>query len=400
MTRSFGLAALLLLVSLAIAPGVEAQGSGEIVGRLRAATPGSNLPVGLAVRLDGFRQSDRLPTSEVMVGADGSFVFSDIAAGGEYAYLISFEAEGVRYSSDILQVVADERTTVEIDVFAVTETDPGIRFQSLTRLLRRQTADTLSVVEVAEVHVPGDRAYLPVQQPGSPPPLRFGVPDGAFNLQPVAGFGPGDAVIGGPGFAVFAGMQPGATTLVYGYQLALEGGAVAFDWAPALNTDVAILLVESGPLTTTVSGLEARGDDAFGGTSVQRWQKNGVAARQSFTVRIADTSLPDIVRAIRATTADRWALFATGPAVLTALAVTIWRRGWRRRTTTDPMAQAAELLAELRTLGVSREAEDLEHRAATKHSLVALLERHPNVLGHLRRTGQSSHETSSDSSHE
>ncbi len=396
MKRALGLAAVLVLMAVVGLAGVQAEGSGEIVGRLRPATPGAALPSDLVIQLDGFRQTDRLPTSEAAVGADGLFEFPDVAAGGEYAYLVSFESEGVRYSSDVLQVAAGQQTAVEIDVFAVTEMDPGISFQSLTRLLRRQTADTLSVVEVAEVHVPGNRAYLPVQQPGSPPPLRFGVPDGAFNLQPVAGFGPGDAVIGGPGFAVFAGLQPGVTTMVYGYQLALDGGTVAFDWAPALNTDIAILLVETGQLTSTITGLEARGDDSFGGNQVHRWQKENVAARESFAVRITDTSLPGIVRTLRATTTDRWAIFASIPAVIAGLALVIWRRGWRRRPATDPAAQAAELLAELRTLDASTEADMQERRAATKHALVALLERRPDVLGDLRRTSRTSRESSPD----
>ncbi len=389
------MAALFALAIVGVS-GVQAEDSGEIVGHLRPATPGAALPSGLVVQLDGFRQTDRLPTSETAVGADGAFAFTDVAAGGEYAYLISFESEGVRYSSDILQVEAGVATPVEVDVFAVTETDPGIRFQSLTRLLRRQTADTLSVVEVAEVHVPGDRAYLPVQQPGAPPPLRFGVPDGAFNLQPVAGFGPGDAVIGGPGFAVFAGLQPGVTTLVYGYQLALDGGTVAFDWAPALNTDVAILLVEAGPLAPTISGLEARGDDSFGGTRVHRWQANDVAASQAIGVRIVETSLPGIVRTLRATTADRWALVATGPAVAVAIAIVIWRRGWRRPPAADPAAEAADLLAELRALDASNDSDAPDRRDAARQSLLALLERRPDVLGDLRRSGQSSRETSPD----
>ena len=393
MKRALGLGVALVVLAILGTASVRAEGSGEIIGRLRPATPGVALPSGLVVRLDGFRQTDRLPTSETAVGADGAFVFADVAAGGEYAYLISFEAGGVRYSSDVLQVAAGERTAVEIDVFAVTETDPGISFRSLTRLLRRQTADTLSVVEVAEVHVPGNRAYLPVQQAGSPPPLRFGVPDGAFNLQPVAGFGPGDAVIGGPGFAVFAGLQPGLTTMVYGYQLALDGGTVAFDWAPALNTDVAILMVETGPLTTTVTGLDARGEDAFGGTRVLRWQKNGVAARQSFGIRIADTSLPGIVRTLRATTADRWAIIATVPALVAGLALVVWRRGWRRGPATDPAARAAELFAELRSLDASNDSDAPERRAAAKHALLALLELRPEVLGDLRRSGRSSRET-------
>ncbi|MDE2868164.1 MAG: hypothetical protein OXR64_12465 [Chloroflexota bacterium] len=396
MKRALGVGIALAVLAIVGVSGVRAEGSGEIVGRLRPATPGAALPSGLVVKLDGFRQTDRLPTSEAAVGADGLFVFPDVAAGGEYAYLISFEAEGVRYSSDVLQVAAGEGTAVEIDVFAVTDTDPGIRFESLTRLLRRQTADTLSVVEVAEVHVPGDRAYLPVQQPGLPPPLRFGVPDGAFNLQPVAGFGPGDAVIGGPGFAVFAGLQPGVTTMVYGYQLALEDGEVAFDWSPALETGVLILLIESGPLSSVVTGLEPRGDDSFGGNRVQRWQAQAVDARHSVGVRVTETSLPGIVRALRATTAERWALAAAVPAVIAGLALVIWRRGWRRQPATDHSAQAAELLAQLRTLDASEDSDAPERRAATKRALLALLESRPDVLGDLRRSSRSSSHASPD----
>ncbi|MCY3748201.1 MAG: hypothetical protein OXG64_02800 [Chloroflexi bacterium] len=396
MKRALGLVAALFVLAIVGVAGAQAQASGEIVGRLRPATPGAALPSGLVVQLDGFRQTDRLPTSEVAVGADGAFVFADVAAGGEFAYLISFEVEGVRYSSDVLQVAEGEPTAVEIDVFAVTETDPGISFRSLTRLLRRQTADTLSVVEVAEVHVPGNRAYLPVQQPGSPPPLRFGVPDGAFNLQPVAGFGPGDAVIGGPGFAVFAGLQPGVTTMVYGYQLALEGGEVAFDWSPALETDVLILLIESGPLSSAVTGLEPRGDDSFGGNRVQRWQAQAVDARHSVGVRVTETSLPGIVRALRATTAERWAMAATVPAVIGGLALVFWRRGWRRQPATDHSLQAAVLLAELRTLDDSEDSDAPERRAAAKRALLALVESRPNVLGDLRRGSRSSARGSPD----
>ncbi len=386
MRRGIGLIATLVLLALASVAGAQAEGSGEIAGRLNPATPGSALPEGLVVQLDGFRQAERLPTRETSIDADGVFEFGDVDGGGEYAYLVTLQAEGVRYSSDVLQVLTGERTEVEIQVFAVTEQDPGMTFKSLTRLLRRQSADTLSVVEVAEVQVPGDRAYLPVQQPGLPPPLRFGVPDGAFNLQPVAGFGPGDAVIGGPGFAVFAGLQPGVTTLVYGYQLALQGGEVAFDWSPALNADTVILLVESGPLSATVAGLDASGDDAFGGIEVRRWQANEVSASHTVSVRLSETSLPGIVRALRATTTDRWALVATGPAVLSALALVIWRRGWRRAPAGDPSARAAELLADLRALDTPEDSAASERRMETKQALMALLERQPGLLSNLQRT--------------
>ncbi len=381
---ALGLAALLALL-LGSAGSLRAQGVGAIAGRLTAGSAGAALPAQLTVHLDGIRQSDRLPTRETAAAADGSFRFEDVAAGSEYAYVVSLTAEGVRYASGVLYVEAGASTDVAIEVYAATERDPGVTYRSLTRLLRRQTADTLSVVEIADVHVPGDRAFIPVQQPGLPPPIRFGVPDGAFGLQPIAGFLTSEVVIGGPGFAVFAGLHPGTSTLVYGYQLALDGGAIAFDWTPSLDAGVVVLLVEEGPLVAEVAGLAAHGPDAFGGTRVQRWQASGVAGGSRVSVKVTDTSLPGALRALRATTADRWALLAAGPAVVLAAAVAVWRRGWRRAPAGAPEARAAQLLAELRAADGGAERASDERRQAARAELLALLEQRPELVGELRR---------------
>ena len=82
--------------------------------------------------------------------------------------------------------------------------------------------------------------------------------------------------------------------------------------------------------------------------------------------------------------------------MVAGLVLVIWRRGWRRRPTTDPEAQAAELLADLRALDASGDSDAPERRAAAKHALLAILERRPEVLGDLRRSGRSPRETPSD----
>ena len=46
MRRAPGLAALLVLLAIVAVAGVQAEGSGEIVGRLRPATPGAALQSG------------------------------------------------------------------------------------------------------------------------------------------------------------------------------------------------------------------------------------------------------------------------------------------------------------------------------------------------------------------
>ena len=369
------------MITLPVSP-LRADTNGTIGGRIVSGTDSANISDLQTVRLDGYRQTTTLSARETSTSSDGSFEFQNVEGGAEFVYLVSVEYEGIRYSSDILLLEPGGKRTVTLEVFATTDINPGISFRTLTRLLRAQSDDVISVVQIAEVFVPGDQAFTPSAQ-DMPPALRFAVPEGAFGLQPIGGFSRNDIVIGGPGFAIFSGLRPGINTIIFGYQIALDNGFGAFDWKPSLPTATVILLVEKGPLKAEVQNLEPRGESSFGGTNVLRWQTDQVAAGSTINARIENTATPRVIRVFRGTTTDRWALGATIAAVILGLSLIVWRRNWRVADSIDPLVEANRLLTELRTIGTTPA--DSTHRVAVQAKLFILLEKHPEIIGAIRR---------------
>ena len=379
---------LTLLVLAAVGPALAAE-PGVIRGRIVNGTADAVVPSGLTATLDGFRATERLPVRAIAVAPDGMFEIRPVETGPEYAYVLTVEYLGASYSSRVLTVPDGGVVEAALTVYEVTHDDPGIALESITRLLRRQTADALSVVEIAEITVPGDRTYTPQAQPDVQPRLRFAVPDGGFNLQPISGFSPEDVVIGGPGFAVFAPLAPGLQSLVFGYQIAIPDGEASFDWRLALPAGTVRLLTEAGALDTEVRGLESIGEDAFGDLSVQRWETQGAPQGASFAVRVRDTRMPGLVRTIRATTADRWGVIAGGLAVALAALLAIWRRSWRGAPASGPEDEARRLGARIAELdaasrGAPAPKDQRERRRRLKSQLVDLVSRHPELAELLR----------------
>ncbi len=379
-----------LTVAVVGASVVLAQEQGSIHGIAVNGTRGGAAPAGDVASLDGFRVTERLETRTVEVGPDGTFAFSGVDGGTEYAYVVTVEHQGAQFSSDLIQLTEAASAEVSVEVFDVTTDDPGISFRSVTRLLRRQTADAASVVEIVEITVPGDRAFRPAPEPGSPPPLRFSVPDGAFDLQAIGGMTADEMVIGGPGFAVFAALSPGVASLAYGYQLALPGGETSFEWSVSLPAETVRLLSDATGLITTVQGLAERAPTEFGDLAVRRWEAERTPGGATFAIEVADASVSGFARAIRSTTTDRWALYAAGAAVALAIVSVTWRRGWRRPRTAGPARRARELLDAIAAIDAGGSTDDgavaAEERARIKRELIALLSRRPDAARLLGRS--------------
>ena len=141
--------------------------------------------------------------------------------------------------------------------------------------------------------------------------------------------------------------------------------------------------MEIGPLETEVQNLEPRGESSFGGTNVLRWQTAQVTAGTSLDIQIENTAVPRAIRLFRATTTDRWAIGATIAAVILGLSLIVWRRNWRVAESQDPLTKANRLLTELRTIRTAPA--DSTHRVAVQAELFILLEKHPEIIGAIRR---------------
>jgi hypothetical protein len=359
----------------------NAQSHGVIVGTVVNGTVGGSIPIGDEVTLVGRRGTDPLPLTTSVVDADGTFTFTDLPTGPNVGSLGEITPAGTSYTTDSISLQKPGEFTTTLTVYESTSHDPGISFMTVSRLLQHETADAISVLDVVEIFTPGDRSFLPSTSSTTPPPLRFAVPEGAFALQPISGFSPEELVIGGPGFAVMAPLQPGITTIVYTYQLRLIGGGVAFDWLIGLPATTVRLLGEHAQLEITPQGLTTQVSESFGEMAFDVWETHEVAARTAFAISVTDTSLPDIARAIRATTANQWALFAAGGGVLISLALATRHRIWSPRPPLEDFARARQLLEEL---------QQTSDQNSTAHSLlreelVDLIERRPTIAGELRR---------------
>lgn len=377
--RLLAVAALAVALVIAWQPAV-AQDLGAIRGTVMNGTAGATVPADLVVSLVGRRGPDALPTLRTGVNEDGTFAFTDLPRTADAAYFAHVDYQGVSYATDGISFDGRPEVETTLTIYESTGQNPGIALESVARLLRHQTADAIAILDVIDVRVPGDRTFLPTASTAAPPPLRFAVPEGAFGLQPVSGFGADELVIGGPGFAVLAPLRPGVTTIAYAYQLRLIDGSASFDWLIGLPAGVVRLLSEQDVLMTNPEGLAPQEATSFAGIAVNRWEARDVAARTTFAIEIADTTLPGVVRAIRSTTADRWALIAAGGGLVLSLIFAAHRRVWRPRPAPDDLARARQLL---KSLQGPNQGSEPEH-AALRKELVDLIERRPDIAVELR----------------
>ncbi|MBM4438473.1 MAG: hypothetical protein FJ029_14880, partial [Actinobacteria bacterium] len=276
--RLFALAAALAWLAAMPAAPARAAGPGAITGAVQNGTVGAAIPAGLVVGLETYRGAIPVASQTVTAGPDGSFAFSDLDTGPEYGFVARTTHAGVLYGTDLIRLDADGRAAATITVHEITPDDPGVSLRTATRFLRRRSAEVISVLEVAELQVPGDRTFVPQARPGVPPPIRFGLPAEAFNLEPLSGFGSTDAVFGGPGFGVYAPLRPGLATLAFGFEVALTDGAGAFAWTIGKPVDRVRVLGDVDGLDVRVTGLDEIGLDQVGDAVVRRWEGQALPA--------------------------------------------------------------------------------------------------------------------------
>lgn len=372
MTRAAVLAAAVAVAVLTwwASDGVAAQESAHdrpdrIAGHVVQGTAGAALPAGLEAALM-VRDADGQPVAELTadVAPDGSYAFTDLPEPGDaiHFYEVSVLSEGVRHV--VPYEGAPDPADVEVVIYETTGSKDqlAVRSHSMVIDVAPEAPGNLQVLELVQFENAGDRVFTPspASAPGEMPQLlRFGLPEGSWDLYVESDLPEQALVEIGAGFGLLSPVPPGGYQALFRYSVGYEGSKFEFSRSLPEGAGELRILVSSNLGSVTGDGLEPAADAVIG-ESVYRVLRGSGYERGS-TVSLSLSGLP------KEPNGDRSRLLVVGlpagaAALLIALAViAVYRR--RRRRAAPTMAGAAsrrEFVAAIAALDERHEAGDVE----------------------------------------
>lgn len=377
----WGLAGLLLVLLTAALP-ARAAGPGAVAGRLVNGTAGGASPAGAEVVLHVFRGEAREADRLAQADAGGAFRFDGLDVGDGFRYQVTATYAGVSYTAEPAHLMATAPARdVTLTVYETTDVDPGLRAGRALLALGQADAERqeLAVTVIIILTNPSDRAFTPRPDgPGGPMGLvRFGLPAGARDLQPLLGLDPERLIAVDRGFASTSPLPPGEHEIGFTYRLPYTGERAMLEQSLPYGAGLVQVLVPDGGPEIAGPDLSPVEPVTLGGTRFRVWTGRALAAGTRLALDVR--GLPD--RPPWRTLLDGLAQPVVVPLVLGLLLVGGAAWAWRRRpahpdaatSATAPLLQALADLDEARAAGRLDEAAYHEQRAALTARLRDLL---------------------------
>lgn len=293
-----------IAVILLAAPGagVRAQqaGNGTISGQLVMGTAGGTIEGAPLVQVVAYRDGQEQETREATPDGENRYRFTNLPTGAGYEYVPFVDYQGVIYAASPLTLDGAEPATANITVYEPTEE------QSVLRVLRDTVvfvgADAqdrrVSVLEFVEFENRSDRSYLPsATGPAGPMGLlRFGLPPGARDLQPLGQLAAYEIAAVDLGFATTMPVQPGRTVVSFSYLIdygGLRGEAFQYEKPLPYATDRVTVLAGDPRLSIDSPALRDAGPVSIGDQTYQQY--DSVSAPVAGPLPIAIRGLPGML---------------------------------------------------------------------------------------------------------
>jgi hypothetical protein len=153
---------------------------------------------------------------------EGGFRFEGIIYDTELNYGVSVRYQSAIYGTDV-DLSAGSPAPLTITVFDATTDDSVVSAASASLLFASvdRAAQTIAALEILRLANNSDRAYVPGNEPMQL--LRFGLPDGATNLQLDTLLIGADFAQVDLGFALFASVPPGEHEIMFSYEFPYVG---------------------------------------------------------------------------------------------------------------------------------------------------------------------------------
>ncbi len=385
-------------------------GAGVIRGAVVQGTADGPAVESVTVTLEAFADFQPMAALTTTVDADGRFEFSGLAVDPNVVYLASASSAGVRYSSPIVTLTAEQPEAETVVTLFETTDDPGGVVLDRVHWILDSQPGALIVLQVLEFGNTGDRTFVGEQAAGvdEPVTVAFHVPAEAVELTFENGaLGDRFREVGGLIYDTTP-LVPGAATkqIVMQYALPYEGSSLTLEQEFLYPVALLNMLAADLPgLTIEASDLTNTGVQDFQGVSYQLWRAEQLMAGPlalslSGLLRSGD---PD-PRAMGGATAAggasgsgaarpvepfapwmAWAMGLTVSAALAGVVAWSWRAGRLEsseapenlRRQRDDLVQRAARLDDLHALGEVGEDEWRAQRAQIKGKLMEIEGRLP-----------------------
>ena len=259
-----------------------------LIGKVVNGTAGSLPSFGVTVTL--HRQgADAYEEKSASTDTEGGFRFEDIPLDPDSLYGVTVRYRGVVYGADV-DLRPESLPPVTITIYETSDDQSLLGVSSSSLLIPQvdKIERDIYALEIVRVMNTGDRTYVPGAEPMNL--LRFGLPDGARDLQIDTALPTSDAIQVDRGFGLTANVPPGEHEVMFAYNFDYEGQSVVFEKSYLYGAENVRILVpyEVGDLSSVEFG--GPGDVLIGGKQYQLLEVSDVARRTRATLQLS--SLP------------------------------------------------------------------------------------------------------------
>ena len=286
-----------------------ATGNGTINGSLVNKTANGSSVTSQTVTLAAYQGSNEAGTKTIKTDQSGKFVFDGLATGADYTYQISTTFQGAPYYSDPInfsgaiptapgaaqptpQPTTQPTTqqTAELDVYDSTS-DQSVLKTTAHHYLLEPDKTGVTVSEIVIINNSSDKSYI--GQPshaGANSTLKFTLPDGAQNFQPVDGLFPSRILQVAGGFVDTMPVYPGQSQRVWRYDFPANNDAVNFTAKLDMAADQISVLVPDDGAKVSISNLTGPTNQDIQGDKYLVFSGKSIAAGTALDFKVSGLS--------------------------------------------------------------------------------------------------------------
>ncbi len=377
-------------------------GEGVITGTVTFGEEGAPTEIqdGL-VFLDAYLGFDPVATFTTTLEVDDTFTFENLSVSPDFAYLVTVVADGVSYSSQLMQLSADQpAVAANVKIYGVTESPESIRINRLHWILDSQPG-ALVVAQIYLFGNSGDRTFVGRSVEGVDVPVTAAIPVPADAQELTLENGTLGSRFWRVGDMLYDTMpvMPGDSTQQVIVQYALPYNGTSYDMKQGFEfpVDSMSLLVNNLPdLRVDVPAMTFDSIQNLQGNEYQVWRQTDLAPGQvevkmqgllerggvdPRTVEASGEAIASIAPPMEVWVA--WAMAAVVAAILLAMVGVALQRGTLSSVTArqdlltlrDSMLNQIARIDDMHALGQMGDTEWLRRRAELKAQLLDVVRR-------------------------